>query len=171
MNVVGGLLDLLFLPVLLPLRIVGIVIEAVVPVPAPAVLPEERVNPFLEEEYPIKRTAKQRLLINAATTKETTLRRKLTFNDNAPITLNAYEYGKDYYRVNGLPSSIYEYTVLFQWLQKNHTDDPMTRQEIVSIDRVRFRLPTFAESQVEAQGQLRVRDRRRSIGGGYHKRG
>ena len=159
MNVVGGLLlDLLVLPLRMP-RIVGNLLGNLLVVPVQAAV---RV-------VPLPMADKTRVLydlIHRRTMRPTILSRKLTFNDNAPITLNAYEYGKDYYRVNGLPSSIYEYNVLYQWLQKNHTDDPMTRQEIVSIDKVRFRLPTFAESQVEARGQLRVWDRRRSIGGG-----
>jgi len=97
-----------------------------------------------------------RLLIQAQAQPVTLITRPFTY-EVEPLSQHAYNYKNVYYQVNDLQSSIYAYNELLEWFQRSNTD-PNTRAVVARIRKVKFVLPTIADS--------RGSKRRRSLGGG-----
>ncbi len=80
--------------------------------------------------------------------------------------------GKDYYMINSHNASIYEYESIRESLIRDFRD-PMTREVPTSVQKVRFELPTYSQSQSTRASMLASavakQNRRRSIGGGTRK--
>ena len=113
------------------------------------------------------------LLENARRSLPTMIVRPLTFNDSEPISHDPYVPGKDYYMVNGHNASIYEYKGLRDSIRQ-YGIDPMTREVPQRIQKVRFQLPTYTDSQnaratllaSNLASKIRLEQRRRSVSGG-----
>ena len=99
--------------------------------------------------------------------------RPLTYSDRDPVSRNLYVPEKDYYMINSHNASIYEYESIRDSL-KTDFRDPMTREVPTSVQKVRFKLPTYSQSQSTQANilasEIAKQKRRRSISGGKSPR-